>query len=137
MRRDERGAAATEWVLVAPVLLMIACVLVAGARLALARQHLTDAAGGAARAATLRGSAGEGDAAARAMLQANVHGCELTSTSIDVSALRQPPGTPGEVRVALTCRVGLGDLLVPGLPGAISVEARADAPVDTYARRGR
>lgn len=136
MRCDERGAAAVEWALLVPLLLMCACVAVAGARLALARQHVHDAVGSAARAATVQKSASAGDRAARGMLSANLVTCQSSTVSIDVSALRAAPGTPGSVTVSATCVVLLSDLLVPGLPGSITVDAVSSAAVDTYSRRG-
>ena len=42
---------------------------------------------------------------------------------------------PGDVTVSITCVVGMADLLAPGLPGSVTVEASFTSPVDAYRER--
>ncbi len=44
-------------------------------------------------------------------------------------------GQPGDVTVSVACAVGPADLLAPGLPGSVTVEATFTSPVDTYRER--
>jgi hypothetical protein len=37
--------------------------------------------------------------------------------------------------VSITCDVGMADLLAPGLPGSVTVDATFTSPVDAYRER--
>ena len=49
---------------------------------------------------------------------------------IDTSGFDTPVGEPARVSATVTCRVPLGDLVVPGLPGATTVRVTVDSPLD-------
>lgn len=139
MRHTQRGAAAVEFALLVPVLVLLFGLVVGGARVWLARGAVEQAAAAAARGASQARTPGEAQHAATelAQAQAAVGGlrCDRWAVDVDVRALASAPGTPGEVRAAVTCEVPLGDVLVPGWPGTIEVRATSAAVVDRY--RGR
>lgn len=139
MTKDERGAAAVELALIVPVLVLLFGVVVGGARVWLARSTVEQMASGGARAGSLARSPHEAVAAADSLVraQANADGLRCLELGIDVDArsLANPPGSPARVDVAVSCAVGLGDLIVPGWPGRLTVSASASSVVDTY--RGR
>lgn len=138
-RGDERGAVAVEAVMVIPVLVLVLGVLVAGWRLWSARTQVADAAGAAARAATLEssGTAARERALAVARTDLEVLGvhCEPLGVEVDTSGFASSPGEPARVRVDVTCTVGLADLVAPGLPGHWQATATASQPLDTFRER--
>ena len=139
MTRDERGAAAVELALIFPVLVLLLGVVVGGARVWLARSAVEQLGAGGARAASLERTPGEAVAAAKALVGAHAASeglrCVELGVQVDATGLAMPVGTRAEVAVRVTCAVGLGDVLVPGWPGSLTVEASATSAVDTY--RGR
>lgn len=136
-RRRERGSSSLEAAIVVPVLLILLMLVVAVARVSLAQQQLSTAAHGAARAAGLERDAVSGrtagTAAAGAVVDLAAYGCRPT-TKI-TGAWATPIGTPGVATATVTCDVALGDLLVPGLPGRVTLEATASSPIDRYRQR--
>lgn len=137
MGRNERGSAAIEVVVLVPALMALAGMVVGGARIWAARATVDEAAHRAARTATVvsdaRTSAAQGRAAGMASLRDL--SCRPAAVAVDTTALTRPPGTPGQVTAAAHCTVALGDLLVPGLPGSITLSAEAASVADRY--RGR
>ncbi len=137
--RTERGAAATELALLVPVFVMLLAVMVGGGRIWLARSAVTEAAGAAARAATLQRSAAEADAAATRVVAANLAEasvvCQSRAVAVDTSGFAKAPGLSAVVTVRVSCVVTLSDLLLPGLPGSVDASAVGTSPLDTY--RGR
>lgn len=138
-RRNERGAAAVEVVLVAPILAMVMLVALLGGRLASARQAVHSAAADAARAASIArtATAARHDAtqAARTNLDNHQLRCLRTSVTVDTSGFATPVGTPAEVRVTIVCHVPTGDLALPGLGGSVPVEATVSSPLDVFRER--
>jgi Flp pilus assembly protein TadG len=136
-RRTERGAAATEIVLLAPVVMLVIAVMVGGARVWFARAAVTDAAYASARAATLERSAGParraGEAAAAAAL-ADVP-CSSYTVALDTAGFAVPVGNPAQVRAQISCSVNLADLFGLTIPGTFLVEASSASALDTYRRR--
>lgn len=135
--RDERGAVAIEAVLLIPVIVVIAALVVASARLWVARAAVEESAHRAARAATVAGEAGPSLARARetALVNMSDGDCQNPHVSLDASALHQPPGVPGAVHATVSCTVAWSDLLLPGLPGSVTVTSQASSVVDTYRSR--
>ncbi len=138
-RRTDRGAAATELAILVPVLVLLLSVVVGGGRVWTARSSVQQAAGAAARAASLERTPAAAQAVARQAFTRNLaqQGLTCASAALDVDArgLAKPPGTSATVSVRARCRVELRDVLVPGMPGAVDAEATGVAVVDTY--RGR
>ncbi len=136
---DERGAAATELALLVPAFMLLLAVMVGGGRIWLARSAVYEAAGAAARAATLQRSAVEAEAAALRVVEANLADaavvCGSRTVQVDTSGFAKAAGIPATVSVSVNCSVSLGDLLLPGLPGSLPATAEATSALDTY--RGR
>ena len=61
--------------------------------------------------------------------------CQRTTVDVDTAGFQAPLGQPGDVTVSITCVVGMADLLAPGLPGSVTVEASFISPVDAYRER--
>lgn len=117
-----------EMVVLAPVLLLVVMLAVAGGRLVSAEGRVQAASRDAARAASMERSAGAANAAAnRALSEADSaeHDC---SASIDSSDF----GRGGTVTVIVGCQVELADLGLVFLPGTTTVTATATAPVDKW-----
>lgn len=132
---DERGSAAIEAVIIAPVMIVLVMLVMAGGQVALARQSVKAIAADTARTASLQRTA---PAARRAALatahQALDHQVACTSrhVALDLKAFGTPVGTPASVSATVTCRVET--LGLPGLP-SVTVSATVQSPIDSY--RGR
>jgi len=139
MRTDERGAAAVELALIVPVLVLLLGIVVGGARVWLARTTVEQLAAGAARAGSLARTPGEAVVAAESLVRAHATAdglrCIELGVDVDARSLANPPGTPAQVEVRVSCEIGLGDLIVPGWPGRLTVSASGISVADSY--RGR
>ena len=138
-RRDQAGSVAVEIALLAPALVLVLGLLVAGGRLWFARTTVVEAAEASARAASLARSPGEAAAAGagagrESMTTAGLR-CTSTSVSVSTAAFAVPVGTPATLTSDIACRVGFGDVFLPGLPGSIELRARGSAALDTYRAR--
>jgi len=128
-----------EAALLVPVLVLIAALATAGWRVWWASAQVQAAAEAGARVASQ--SVLVTDARARVqnvvaadLRTAGVH-CRNTALNYDLGAVTLPAGVSGTVWVSVTCTVGLNDLLVPGLPGAITVTGAATETVDMFRSR--
>jgi Flp pilus assembly protein TadG len=137
--RQEQGSATLEVVVLAPALLLLLSVLIAGARIRMAETSVDQAAGVAARAASLARSAGRADDdaldAARTVLKREGLRCSSTSIDVETGGFSEPVGSPAQVVVRVSCTVPLSDLAVPGLPGSRTLSASATSVLDTYRDR--
>ena len=137
--RDERGSAAVEITLVAPMLVLFILVVIFGGRLALARQAVQSAAFDAARAASLARTQTEARTAAAKTAAATLANqqlpCTTTQLDLDTSGFDRPVGTPATITVRLVCDVATGDLGLPGIPATIPVDAEAVSPLDSFRER--
>lgn len=128
----ERGSMTVELVVLVPVLVLFTLVAVGLGRYEGARQEVVDAAHAGAEAASLVPSAGQAGSVAQATalseLRGQPHMCPDPVVTTDVSAFV----AGGSVRVSISCRVNLADLLVPGFPGGATVVATQSAPIDPY-----
>lgn len=135
----DRGAAAVEFTLLVPLLVLLFGIVVGGARVWLARTTVDAAAAAGARAASLARAPATAvaDAERLARAQLAVDGLHCVRLSVDVSArgLAAAPGAPAQVSASVRCVVPLADVLVPGWPGELTVAATASSAVDSY--RGR
>lgn len=138
-RRNERGSAAVELVIVVPALIMILGLLIAGARIQLARTVVTEAAYSAARAASLARSPApaqtDADTAAALALESGSVTCAATETTVDLAGFAVPTGQPATITANVSCTVSLADVALPGMPGRLVLDADATAPLDTYRER--
>lgn len=137
----ERGSVTIEAVILVPALLIFAGLVLAAGRVTIAHQSVELAAAEAARSASLARSAGEGQAQAAAAASAALDGrglrCRSTSVAVDTAAFSAPVGVAGRVTARVVCVVDLGDVAVPGLPGAVTVDAQGTSPLDRYREKRR
>ncbi|SOC46123.1 TadE-like protein [Blastococcus aggregatus] len=137
--RAERGSVSVELALLAPALLLVLSFAVVAGRTQVADGAVAEAARAAAREASLARDGVTAAALARAQadrtLAAQGLRCQSTSVDVDTTGFQTPPGQPGDVTVSVTCVVGMADLLAPGLPGSVTVEASFSSPVDAYRER--
>ncbi|WP_409328909.1 TadE/TadG family type IV pilus assembly protein [Trujillonella humicola] len=128
-----------ELALLAPALLLLLSFAVVAGRTQVAEGAVAEAARAAAREASLAQDAVTAAALAGAQadrtLAAQDLRCQSTRVDIDTTGFQAPPGQPGDVTVSITCVVGMADLLAPGLPGSVTVEASFTSPVDAYRER--
>jgi Flp pilus assembly protein TadG len=130
------GSASLELVIWAPVLLLIAAVIVLAGRIAQATQAVEVAAAEAARAASAARTQAQATARAKSAATAALSSaglrCSSTSITIDTSEWSRRPGTPARVSAQIGCRIGLEDLSIPGVPGSRDVSATASSALDVY-----
>lgn len=138
-RRGERGSAAVELALVVPALVIVLGLMMAGGRLWFDRTAVAEAAGSAARSASLARTSAQAEAdgrrAARQSLDTVGVTCSSVSVSVDTKGFAVPVGTPATITSSVRCVVPFADLLLPGMPGAIVVVASGSSALDTYRSR--
>lgn len=132
----DRGSTAVELAVLAPMVLLVLGLIVAGGRIVTAHAHVNEAAQTAARAATLARNPSAAQAAATrtaqySLSQQGVH-CHPDQVQTDTSRFTAPLGHLGQVQVTTTCTVDLADLLVPGLPGTVQIPAEFSSPTDPF-----
>lgn len=137
--RDEGGSVAVEIALLAPALVLVLGLLVAGGRLWFARTSVVEAAQASARSASLARSPGEaaarGAEAGRSSMTTAGLRCATSSVRVSTAAFAVPVGTPATLTSNVTCAVPFGDVLLPGMPGAVELRGRGSAALDTYRAR--
>lgn len=130
---------AVEIALLAPALVLILGLLIAGGRLWFARTTVVEAAQTSARAASLARGPGEaeraGDDAGRASMATAGLRCARSSVRVSAAAFAVPVGTPATVTSDVTCVVPFDDVFLPGIPGSIDLAGRGSAALDTYRAR--
>lgn len=129
-RLDDRGAAALEFALILPVILIILATMLAVGRLWIARSDALAVAREAAREAVLQPSAPLAAAAATSAGRASAAGYGMDPGRLAISP--DGPFGPGALyQVQVSYNVQLSDL--PGLgllPGSITVSTVATEPID-------
>jgi len=140
-RRDrfDRGNAALELVILAPILLGLLGLLIAAGRTTIAQGSVDAAARDAARQASISATSAAaqaaGQASARTALRQDGLDCS-PDVLIDTSQFTSvPPGRPASVTATVTCAVPLADLALPGLPGTAALRASFSSPLDVYRSR--
>lgn len=130
---------AVEIALLAPALVLVLGLLVAGGRLWFARTTVVEAAQTSARSASLARSPGEaaarGTEAGRESLTTAGLRCATSSVQVSTAAFAVPVGTPATVTSTITCSVPFSDVFLPGIPGSIDLSGRGSAALDTYRAR--
>jgi Flp pilus assembly protein TadG len=121
-----------ELVVLAPVVFLVALVVLALGRVTESHQLVIEASRAGAEAAAVQPNTASAQAGAAESAVVGVfdraHACAHPSVSTDTSHFY--PG--GFVRVTVTCQVDLFDLSAPGLPDSLTVESSATAPIDPY-----
>ncbi|MFI1400946.1 TadE/TadG family type IV pilus assembly protein [Streptomyces sp. NPDC020681] len=139
--KGERGSAPIEAVIVVPLLIALALLFVAAARIAQAGQAADTAAEHAARAASIARTPEAAQAAAQTAAGDSLTGqgqaCSDTHVAADTSGLAVPVGQVSSVTVTVSCTVPLGDLLMLGSngPGTRTVTSSFTSIVDAYRER--
>jgi Flp pilus assembly protein TadG len=138
----DRGNAALEIVVLAPVILFFFGFLIAAGRTSIAQGSVDAAARDAARQASISRSPAAAQAAglasARQALRQDGIDCTpivQVDTGSGGTGFGVPVGLPAQVTAQVTCRVPLSDLLVPGMPGSRTLTARFTSPLDPYRSR--
>jgi hypothetical protein len=138
--RDDRGLAALELVILAPVILLLIGFVIAAGRTAIAQGAVDAAARAAARQASIAPTQ-------RAAKQAALSGAELALSSDGLNcrprvtlpglsqAFSTQPGQPAQIQAFVVCVVRLSDLAIPGLPGSIRLTAHFTSPLDPFRSR--
>jgi Flp pilus assembly protein TadG len=134
----DRGNAALELVILAPVILFLLGLLIAAGRTSIAQGSVDAAARDAARQASISRTPAAAQtaalASARAALGQDSIDCAPVVT-VNVAGFSVPVGLPAQVTAHVTCRVSLSDLLVPGMPGSKTLTATFTSPLDPYRAR--
>jgi Flp pilus assembly protein TadG len=135
----DRGNAALELVVLAPVLLFVLGLVVAAGRTSIAQGSVDAAARDAARQASISLTPGAAQAAALASAQAALSrdglDCDPVVTVDTSQFVSVPVGEPATVTAKVTCQVPLSDLLVPGMPGSRTLRSTFRSPLDPYRER--
>lgn len=133
---DERGSAAIEAVLVAPVILALVALLVGGARMTSAQAAIASVAREAGRVAVTATTPEEAVAWGQLRARAVAAGYRLDPSRLRVSVLPGAFARGGDVSVEVTYSVTLSDLPSLGLvPGSASLTATHVEPIDTHISR--
>jgi len=139
IRRDERGSAAIEAAIGVPAFALFVGLVIFGGRTATTHQALQSAAADAARSASLARNPDAAQADAREAATSSITnqkiGCSAIDVAVDTSDFGKQPGVPGSVNVIVSCRLGLSDLAVPGVPGSRVMRATMSSPLDTWRER--
>ncbi|MFJ6636740.1 TadE/TadG family type IV pilus assembly protein [Streptomyces sp. NPDC091376] len=142
MRRcagGDEGSAAIEAAIIIPSLIMFVCLAIAGGRLVMSGSKIDAAAEDAAREASIHRTAASASdaayAAASESLQDQGIRCASSTVNVNASGLNVPVGQVATVTVSVHCTVNLSDLLLPGVPGARTLESTATSVVDQYRQR--
>src|SRR5215471_18780740 len=119
--RPDRGNAALELVILAPVVVFLIGFVIAAGRTSVAQGSVNAAAREAARQASIAPNAATAQTAAVSTARAALRGDGLQcnpTVSLNLGGFGVPVGEAGRVSATVTCTEPLADLLVPGVPGA-------------------
>ena len=131
-RRDERGTAAVELVLLAPALVVILLFVVGLARMAHASQQVESVAADAARAASLERNTGAAGSVAQQAARSSLDKAGLSCAPMSVNANVGSYQPGGSVRVTVSCTAQLRDVAMAGFPGTRQFTATSVVPIETY-----
>ena len=129
---DDTASASVELVLLTPIFLVLLLLVVAGGRMALARERVDAAARDAARSGTIARTAEQARAAAVSAATSRLDGEAVDCRNLDVAVDTQAFAPGGSVTATVTCTVDLDDLTLLGVPGSRTVTARAVETVDRF-----
>ena len=137
--RAERGNAALELVILAPIPLALLGLVIAAGRITVSQGSVDAAARDAARQASIALTPAAAQTAgllsARAALRQDGLDCSPAVT-IDTSQFTSVPvGRPAAVTAVVSCAVPLANLALPGLPGTARLSAMFTSPLDIYRSR--
>ncbi|GHJ49417.1 membrane protein [Catellatospora sp. TT07R-123] len=135
----DRGSAAIELAILAPVAIIFFIAVMMAGRLGLARQAAEAAAYDAARTASLARTEDAAadqarDAAARSFAAQGIR-CQSMTIATDTRGFAVPVGQPATVSVSVTCVADFTDIILPGMPGRANLTSTFTSPLDTYRSR--
>lgn len=132
---DARGSAVVELTIVTPAIVLMMLLIVLAGRMTLAASDVHAAAADAARAASIRQTAGAARADAQRTANRSLadRGVSCRSLAVRTDTARLRPA--GDVRVRISCTVQLSDLAPLGVPGSRTVSATAIEAVDRFRSR--
>jgi Flp pilus assembly protein TadG len=136
--RGDRGNAALELVILAPVVVFLIGFVIAAGRTSVAQGSVNAAAREAARQASIAPNAATAQTAAVSTARAALRGDGLQcnpTVSLNLGGFGVPVGEAGRVSATVTCTEPLADLLVPGVPGARTLRATFTSPLDPFRSR--
>jgi Flp pilus assembly protein TadG len=134
-RAGERGGAAVELVIVAPLLIAMFLFVVGLGRLGTSREAVDGAARDGAREASIARTSGTAKATADQVVSDTLVEKQITCADrqVNVDFGPDPELTPGgAVHVHVSCRVDNSDAILSGLPGSSTLQGDFVAPVDRY-----
>jgi Flp pilus assembly protein TadG len=127
------------FVIMSAVLIMLIAGAIGLTRVALAKTSVAHVAQAGAREASIARSGSMAKSQAESLINNTLADegvdCRRTQVKIDTSAFSRRVGRAGMVTAEVSCVVPLGDLVVPGLPGSVTVTGRGQSPLDTYRER--
>ena len=128
----DRGSMTTEFVVLAPIVIVIVLLVVGLGRYAHGKQLVEQAAAAAARAASLTAASAQAQTRAARAAAGSLSDAGLSCTGItaDVDTGSFRPG--GVVTVRITCTADLSGLALSGLPGTATVTATGRAPLEAH-----
>ncbi|MFV0259843.1 MAG: hypothetical protein ACK5PP_15505 [Acidimicrobiales bacterium] len=130
-RGGDDGSAAIEMTMVVSGLLLVSMLAAGGLRLTGTESDVAAAARMGARAASAEYTPAAADQVARTVVSDALGRREVACRSLTVEvAGDQQPGSMTWVQVG--CRVDLGDVVVVGFPGSVTVEGAAVEMVDRF-----
>jgi Flp pilus assembly protein TadG len=136
-RRRDRGAVAVEMtMLVWPVAVIMAAFIAGAWVLSVARHDVNAATAAAARAASQQHDPQSATATATQTAQAALaesgRACTTLTVTVDTSAFTHG----GHVDVNVACTIDLGGLVGIEVPGSLTFQATARAPIETFRELG-
>ena len=131
-RVGEGGSIAVELVILAPLITVLLAVVVLVGRVEATRADLAGAAHAAARDLSLARDPAAAMGDARALIDATLH----VGSSDCLRATLRSSITATEVRVTVSCEVGLSDVAVLPVPGSMTVSATATEVIDQHREQG-
>ncbi|GAA1094892.1 TadE/TadG family type IV pilus assembly protein [Nocardiopsis metallicus] len=138
---DDRGSSTLELAVLSIGLLLVISTIIGIGRIQIASHGVEEAARSAAREASIARTTGEArsNAISAASTTLNDQGltCQGMSVEVDLADFTKAAGTHGTVTAHVSCNVALSDVMLPVLPGRLSLSAHIDSPIDTYRETSR
>lgn len=129
---DFGAFAALELAILLPFIVVMLLLVAAFGRVERGRELVDQAAQAAARAASLTGSAPAAQSAALAAAQDSLADGGLSCGSMEIDLDTGAFHSGGTVGARLRCTTDLSDLTLSGVPGHVSLTARAEATLENY-----
>ncbi len=138
--RDARGATTVEFVILLPMLLLLAAAVIGAGRAWLAHAAVQQLADASARAASVSRTAEAARASAQQVVRDDSESIGVNciggaQVDIDTAGFLIPVGQAATVTTHVRCAVPVADLLIPGIGGQIDSDATAVSTLDRYRAR--